>query len=291
MEPITDNTPLVVILGPTASGKTALAIELAERFGGEIIAADSRTVYTGMDIGTAKPTPEEQGRVPHHLLDVVTPDKQFTVADFQRLASRAIADIGERSKLPILVGGSGLYIDALLYGFTFRGEPDLQQREALQELSIEELQAMLKERGIPLPENGRNPRHLIRALETNGAAPARGSLRPNTVVIGLPAVRDVLRTKVTARVDAMVDAGFEDEARWLAKEYGWNAPGLQAPGYKAFRPYIEGEISLEEAKQLFVQNDMQYAKRQMTWFRRNADIHWISKMEEAVDLVTTIVNK
>jgi tRNA dimethylallyltransferase len=244
-----------------------------------------------MDIGTAKPTAEERQQVPHHLLDVLPPNRQFTAADFQRLASIAITDIAARGHAPFLVGGSGLYIDAFLYGFTFRGGANPVQRQALQVLSVEELQQLLHERGIPLPENQRNPRHLIRALETGGATPQRGSLRPHTLLLGLDPGREALRQTIIQRVDAMVAAGFIDEVRSLAEAYGWDAPGLQAPGYRAFRGYIDGHLSLDEAKQLFVQNDMQYAKRQMTWFRRNADIHWISKMDEAVELVTTLLNK
>jgi tRNA dimethylallyltransferase len=293
MEPISNDTPLIVILGPTASGKTALALDLAERYNGEIIAADSRTVYKGVDIGTAKPTPEEQRRVPHHLIDVAMPDQQFTAADFQRLAQAAITDIAARGKLPLLVGGSGLYMDAVIYNFSFRGSgPDAKERERLQTLSVEELQAELAARNIPLPENAQNPRHLIRALETNGEAPMRDELRPHTLIIGLDPNREVLRQKITARVDAMVEEdGFIGEVKHLSEKYGWDAPALQAPGYRAFRGYIEGDSSLEEAKQLFVQNDMQYAKRQKTWFKRNPDIHWISKTAESVALVTTLLNK
>lgn len=291
MEPVSNNTPVVAVVGPTASGKTALAIELARRFSGEIIAADSRTVYKGMDIGTAKPTPQELAAVPHHLINVATPDTQFTVADFQRLARAAMADISSRGKLPFLVGGSGLYIDAVLYNFSLRAPADSAQREELQELSLDGLQGLLIERGIPLPENARNPRHLVRALETEGAAPMREPLSSYALIIGLDPGREVLREKITRRVDLMVEAGFIDEVRRLAKQYGWDAPGLQAPGYRAFRQFIEGEGSLEEAKQLFIQNDMQYAKRQKTWFKRNPDIHWISKTAEAVELVTTLLNK
>lgn len=291
MESGANNTPVVAIVGPTASGKTALAIKLAQRFNGEIIAADSRTVYQGMDIGTAKPTPHEQAASRHHLIDVTTPDKQFTVADFQRLAREAMSDIARRGKLPFIVGGTGLYIDAVLYNFSLRAPADADKRAELQKRSVEELQNLLRERGIALPENSRNPRHLVRALETEGMLSERRSLPTHALLIGLDPDREVLREKITRRVDVMVEAGFINEVRKLAEQYGWDAPGLQAPGYRAFRPYIQGEISLEEAKQLFIQNDMQYAKRQKTWFKRNPDIHWISKTAEAVELITTLLNK
>lgn len=291
MESVTNNPALVVILGQTASGKSALAMDLARRYGGEIIAADSRTVYKGMDIGTAKPSAADQELVPHHLLDVVNPDERFTVADFQTQANAAINDIAERGKVPFLVGGSGLYIDSVIYNFSFRKPADEAQRAKLHDLSISELQEMLVERGIGLPENKDNPRHLVRALETGGEIPQRQGLRPNTLVIGLAKERDQLEASIRRRVDIMVEEGFADEVKRLSEQYGWDVPALQAPGYKAFRMYVAGQANLEEAKSLFIRHDLQYAKRQKTWFKRNPDITWISNPEEAVDLVTTFLNK
>ncbi len=281
----------MVIVGPTASGKTALALELARQFGGEIVAGDSRTVYVGADIGTAKPTAEERAIVPHHLIDVATPDAQFTVADFQRLARAAIAGITRRGKLPILVGGSGLYIDAVIYNFSFRSGHNPAGRGQYDGIPVAQLQALLLARGIPLPENSRNPRHLMRSLESNGQAHSRDALRPYTVIVGLDPGREALRQKISGRVTQMAQAGLVDEVRRLAEEYGWDAPALQAPAYRAFRGYVEGALTLAQAEQLFVQNDVRYAKRQQTWFKRNPDIHWISKTAEAVDLITTLLNK
>jgi tRNA dimethylallyltransferase len=286
-----DRTPLVAIVGETASGKSALALRLAERFNGEIIAADSRTVYRGMDIGTAKPSAEERARIRHHLLDIAAPDTQVTAAEFKRLAQEVIRDITARGKLPFLVGGSGLYIDAVIYDFTFAPKANDAERAKWQQLSVEELQVELSERGIPLPTNSRNPRHLIRQLETRGVEVSRGPLRQDILLIGVCAEREALRTKILQRVDAMVKNGLVEEVRSLAQKYGWSAPGLQAPGYKAFHEYIDGQIDLEAAKQRFVHNDMQLAKRQRTWFRRNKSIHWIWKEAEAVDLITTFLNK
>jgi tRNA dimethylallyltransferase len=271
--------PLVVIVGETASGKSAVALELAERFNGEVICADSRTVYHGMDIGTAKPSPEEQAWIPHHLLDVVDPDEPFTVADFKRLATRAIDDISRRGKLPILVGGTGLYIDAVLFDFDFRSIPSPELRAELTVLSVPELQARLQAADIPLPNNPHNPRHLIRALETSGESSSRKSLRKNTLIIGLLTDREDLRERIAARVEAMITNGFVAEVKRLAKQYGWEIPPLQAPGYKAFRGYLEGTTTLEEAKALFVQNDLSLAKRQRTWFKRNNSIHWTKDRE------------
>jgi tRNA dimethylallyltransferase len=291
MESKSDEAPLVVIVGETASGKSALALHLAQRFNGEIIAADSRTIYRGMDIGTAKPTPEERTRIPHHLLDVVTPDQPFSVAEFQRLTESAITDIVGRGKLPFLVGGTGLYVDAVIYNFNFRQKGDKTLRRQLEELDTETLQQMLREQRIPLPENERNPRHLIRSLETGGQIPERHGLRRHTLVLGMQIDRDILRAKITSRVDEMVEHGFVQEVERVVSQYGWEAPALQAPGYKAFHEYLAGHLTLEEAKAQFVQNDMQLAKRQRTWFKRNKSIHWISKEEEAADLITTLLSK
>lgn len=291
MEPKSDYTPLIAIVGETASGKTALAIELAKRFNGEIICADSRTVYRGMDIGTAKPTVAEQDGVRHHLLDVVDPEDSFSVADFQKLAKEAAKDITSRGHVPFLVGGTGLYVDAILYDFTFRHAPEPEERQRLQSMSVQELQTEILERGLSLPENSQNSRHLSRTIETGGVQPAHKTLRENTLVIGLSIDREVLKAKLIKRVDAMCEAGFIDEVRNMFAKYTSNIPALQAPGYKAFKAYLDGDKSFEEAKEMFVRNDYQLAKRQRTWFKRNKSIHWVTEQAEAVDLVTTFLNK
>ena len=291
MESTPHQSPLIVILGQTASGKSALAMELAQRFNGEIIAADSRTIYKGMDIGTAKPSDADKSLVRHHLLDVVDPNQSFTVADFQKMAFAAIEDIVIRGKVPFLVGGSGLYIDSVIYNFSFRRVADSAEREKLQVLPVDELQELLVERGINLPENKDNPRHLIRALETKGEAPEKQGLRPSTLVIGLTRDRDELEENIRRRVENMIQRGFADEVSGLSQKYSWDVPALQAPGYKAFRMYLAGQLTLEAAERHFIQYDLQYAKRQKTWFKRNKDIVWISKTEDAVDLVTTFLNK
>ena len=291
MESNPNNPPLIAVVGETASGKTALAIALAKQFNGEIICADSRTIYKGMDIGTAKPSLEEQSGIRHHLLDVIEPDEAFSAAEFKRQAQRAIEDIVSRGKVPFLVGGTGLYTDSILFDFSFAETPDLDKRARLQLLSIDELQSEIVQQRIPMPVNDRNPRHLVRALETGGIRNGDTTLRPNSLVIGLKIDRDTLRRKLKQRVDVMVANGFVDEVRVLSKRYGWSAPGLQAPGYKAFRSHIEGDDSLEHAKALFVQNDAKLAKRQRTWFRRNKSIHWVSTTRQTVELVTTFLNK
>jgi tRNA dimethylallyltransferase len=291
MEPKPTNPPLIVIVGQTASGKSALALSIAERWNGEIIAADSRTIYDGMDIGTAKPTIAEQKKVHHHLLDLTTPDKPFTASDFKDRAVAAIADISSRGKLPILVGGTGLYIDAILYDFSFRGVFDAEQRAHLSRLPVDTLQTILIERGIPLPANDKNPRHLVRAIETEGQVGARHDLRDNTLILGVRLERDVLEERVTARVDAMLAKGLEDEVRRLAEIYGWAVSPMQTIGYQEFKAYFSGELTYNEMRQAIITHTMQYAKRQKSWFNRNKSIHWISKAEEGVAAVTTFLNK
>ncbi len=250
---------LIVIVGPTASGKTAAAIELAQKVNGEIICADSRTVYRGMDIGTAKPTAVERAQIPHHLLDLIDPDEHFTVADFKRLAVEAIDDIHARGKVPILVGGSGLYIDAILYDYKF-ADPDS-------------------------PRDSINKRHLAQTVPR-----IRGSLRPQTLVLGLEVPREELRRRLEARVEDMISAGFLDEVTKLRQQFP-NSRALLAPGYKAFIQYLDGHISLDDARALFVTNDYQLARRQMTWFRRNNSIQWLNNSSSVVGIVTTFLNK
>lgn len=246
--------PLVGIVGPTATGKTALAIEVAEKFDGEIVCADSRTVYKYLDIGTAKPTPEEQARVPHHLLDVVSPDEPFTVADFKKLANEAIDDIQSRGKVPILVGGSGLYVDAVLFDYQF--SPHRATRDV------------------------QNPRHLATDVPR-----VRSELRDNTLLFGLLANREQLRQRIADRVDGMLSHGLIDEVQSLKRDFP-NSKALDAPGYKAFSAYLDGRLALDEAKVLFIQSDAQLAKRQHTWFKRNSHIHWFDDGTEALAFAT-----
>jgi tRNA dimethylallyltransferase len=281
--------PVIAIVGETASGKSALAMQLAERFNGEIICADSRTVYKGMDIGTAKPSHADQTKIPHHLIDVVLPNEPFNAADFKRLAVAAIDEIHDRNRLPILVGGTGLYVDSVLYDFEFRAPADPTLRAKLQKMTVLELQQALAEKGIPLPHNDKNPRHLVRSLETEGKVPERQPLRGNTLIIGLEIEREQLKKRVQKRIDVMLTAGLLEEVEKLADEYGWETPALQATSYRAFRPYFEQESDLEVAKQRFIWNDLSLAKRQRTWFKRNKDIQWVSDVEQADVLVQKLL--
>jgi tRNA dimethylallyltransferase len=249
----------VVIVGPTASGKTALGIELAKKFNGEIICADSRTIYKGMDIGTAKPTLEEQRGVPHHLLSFLEPNQRYSAAQFKADALMLIDDIHARGKMPIIVGGTGLYIDSILFDYQFadtHSERDVQ-----------------------------NPRHLkqppVQKLE----------MRPNTLVLGIDPGKEVLTKRIEARVQIMMQSGFSKEVGRLISKYGTNNEAMSGIGYRTFVKYVKGEITEQEAVAEFIKGDKSLAKRQRTWFKRNKSIHWIQKQSESVELVTTLLSK
>jgi tRNA dimethylallyltransferase len=285
------SAPLVVICGPTASGKSNAAMEIARKFNGEIIAADSRTIYKGMDIGTAKPSIEDQHEIKHHLLDIVTPDQTYTAAEFKKQALAAIDDIVSRGKLPVMVGGTGLYIDGVIFDFAFLPPASIPERERLQQLSVPELQAEIAKAGIALPENARNPRHLIRALETNGAVPVRKDLRANTLVIGMDADKKVIVGRVRKRTADFKEQDLADEVERLVEKYGWDAPGMSAVGYREWADHFSGGMDIKQTYALIETATMQYAKRQRTWLRRNTDIKWVKNSAEALGLVETFLQR
>jgi tRNA dimethylallyltransferase len=280
---------LVVIVGETASGKSALAMELAQEFDGEIICADSWTVRREVNIGTAKPTAEEQALVPHHLLDVAGPDEDFTAAVFKDLANWAIEDSSNRVKLPIMVGGTGLYIDGVVYDYGFLPAGDRRDREELNSYSINELLAKIDELGIdPGKVDKRNKRRLIRLIETNGAIPSKKELRENTLIIGLKVDREVLNERIAERVDSMIAAGLEDEVRGLVGRYGWDCEALKGVGYAQWKGYMEGHETLDEVRQKVIKSTQDLAKRQRTWFKRNKSIQWFETTVNQTELVDTI---
>lgn len=289
-----DLPPLIVIVGETASGKTKLAIELAEHLNGEIICADSWTVRREVNIGTAKPTPEEQKRIKHHLLDVAGPDEDFTAAVFKDLANKAIEDISSRGKLAIMVGGTGLYVDGVIYDFNFLPAGDRNEREKLNNLGIEELLQIISEREIELGEvDQRNKRRLIRLIETNGAIPTRKDLRSNTLILGIKPDPTHRNIKIEARLDAMMAAGLEQEVQGLVDKYGWDCEALKGVGYAQWRGYFEGTNNLEETRTAIFKANKDLAKRQRTWFKRNKSIHWLNtpvNVPKTVDIVTTFLS-
>lgn len=283
-------TPLVVIVGVTASGKSALSMELAKKFNGEIICADSRTLYRGMNIGTAKPSPADQKQIHHHLLDVIEPNEDYNVARFQADALSAIADVSERGKVPILVGGSGLYIDSVIFSYRFSNK-NTQKRSELDKLTLEELQEMAQKTGITEDQiDFKNRRHLQRAVEAGGVNKADTKLRGNTLVLGVNRDKKEIEARIEARIDHMVNDGFVEEVRALDKQNKRGLKAFDAPGYRAFFQYLDGQINLEQAKAEFARNDKLLAKRQRTWFKRNKSIHWVNNWGSAVALTTTFLN-
>jgi tRNA dimethylallyltransferase len=286
---------LIVIVGETASGKSDLALKLAKEFNGEIICADSWTVRKGVDIGTAKPSSEDRALVPHHLLDVVEPCGDFTAAVFKRLANEAITDISNRGKLPILAGGTGLYIDGVIYDFGFLAAGDRTAREELNKLTNGELLNKIEKMSINLGDvDIRNKRRLIRLIETDGAVPARQNLRSGTLLLGLETDRDELRGRITKRVDVMLAAGLEREVAGLAERYGWDCEALKGIGYAQWKGSFEGTQTLLETRQKIIKATLDLAKRQRTWFKRNKSIQWFSapvNWSEVVDTVTTFLDR
>lgn len=280
--------PLIVIVGPTASGKTAVAIELAERLNGEIISADSRAIYKGMDIGTAKPTEGERSRVPHWGLDLVEPDEKFTVADFKRYAESKIADIRARGKVPLLVGGSGLYIDAVIFDFQFGSLADPERRAYLEGLSLEELHSYCRKNNIILPENDANKRYVIRAIERHGETLQRQKAPiSKSIIVGIATDRAQLRDRIADRSKQLFAQGVVEEATLLSKKYGWEHESMTGNIYPLVRSHLEGKLTLEELKKEFTTLDWRLAKRQLTWFRRNPHIVW--QLKE--DVASYVLNK
>lgn len=271
-----NKTPLIVIVGPTASGKTSLAINLAEIYGGEIICADSRTVYKDMDIGTAKPSYEDCQRVPHWGIDLVYPYEYFSAAEFKQYSLKKIEDIRSRNKIPFLVGGTGLYIDAIVFDYKFGNKSDVKKRTLLEKLTIEELWEYCSKNNIELPDNYNNKRYVIRCIEQGGINNNRKvEINNNIIVVGISTDRDNLRKRIKDRIEQFFDNNVVEEARILGKIYGWDNRAMSGNIYPILHQYIDNEINIEEAKVEIFYRDWHLAKRQMTWFRRNKNIEWL----------------
>lgn len=281
-----NNAPLVVLVGPTASGKTGLAVALARQFGGEVISADSRAIYKYMDIGTAKPTMDERAGVPHWGFDLVEPGEPFSAADFKAYALRKIEEIRARGHVPFLVGGTGLYVDAVLYDYQFGPPADPERRRELETMSVEALQLYCAKNNIELPENSQNKRYLIRAIEQQGLNTQRRQAPiENCIIVGIATDRDILRTRIESRAEQLFTDGVVEEATMLGKRYGWESEAMTGNIYPLVRRYVSGELSLAELKQKFITLDWRLAKRQLTWLRRNSHITWLP-LEEARQFLT-----
>ena len=269
--------PLIVILGPTASGKTAYAIRLARLIGGEVICADSRTVYRGMDIGTAKPTEPERAGVLHWGLDLIEPDQRYSLYDFQRYATTKIAEIRQRQHVPLLVGGSGLYINSVIYNYQLVGDDhDPATRAELEKLSPDELRRLIVKRGVKLPRDLDNKRRLIRSLETGGVSNNCGYLSRQTVVIGIAVDKEKLSQRISGRAEQMLERGLIDEVERLIAHYGMVEP-LRRNAYGVVAKYLAGQIYEAELIEQISTKDRQLVKKQLTWWRNPrwaGDIMW-----------------
>lgn len=281
---------LVTIVGPTAVGKTKLSLILAKTFDGEIINGDAFQFYRGLDIGTAKITPEEMEGVPHHLIDILPPDGNFSVADFQKAAREKIDDIASRGKLPILVGGTGLYVKAVAYDYRFTDSgQDPELRSVFQQIVDSEgpkaLHAILKEEDPEAAEtiHSNNVPRVIRALEVTRLSGKPFSeisksetLTPlyDVVNIGLEMERETLYERINDRVDVMIDQGLIEEAYQLFKQGLDGSQSSKAIGYKELFAYFKGEITKEDAITLIKQHSRQFAKRQFTWIRHQMPVKW-----------------
>lgn len=287
--------PLVILTGPTAAGKTELSIQLAKRINGEIISADSMQVYKGMDIGTAKIRPEEMQGVPHHLIDILNPEEEFNVMLFQEKANACIQDIYSRGKIPVIAGGTGFYIQAVLYAIQFtKEESDQTYRKELEQIAAKQgasaLHDMLKkvDEKSAMAIHPNNVKRVIRALEyyhETGEMISRHNetehARSSPYTFGyyvLTMDREVLYERIDNRVDMMINAGLVNEVRSLyEKGYSPELVSMQGLGYKELYCYFSGELSLEEAIYIIKRDTRHFAKRQLTWFRREKSVTWIDK--------------
>lgn len=239
----------LIILGPTGSGKTGVSIEIAKAINGEIISADSRAIYKGMDIGTAKPTKSEMQGITHYGLDLVNPGERFTVADWKNYAEKKIKDIKARGKVPIIAGGTGLYIDALIYDYKFKGPTG----------------------------------HKIGDIEQKTCSD-RKEIKGDYLIIGIKWSTEELRARLSKRITQMFSPELYDEVTKLVHTYGWGSEAMKSNIYEFAWKYLQGELSLKQAKELCFYEDWHLAKRQMTWFKRNPDIKWL-KLEEIYPFV------
>ena len=284
---------IIAITGPSASGKTKLSIELAKKIDGEIISVDSRQIYKELDIGSAKPTLKEQDGIPHYLMDIIDLNQEYTVANFCDDANIKIKEIINKGKVPILVGGTGLYFRVLLQDFDLpRVEPNKELREELEQKSSEELFSLLKEKDPDIAEkiHFNNKVKIIRALEvclTLGIPMSKAQKKKeseyNVLWFGLNAQnREFLYGRINKRVDIMFEQGLIDEAKKLFDKYGENKILLGTIGYQELFPYLKGETDFETASNLLKQNTRRYAKRQISWFNANKDIYWFDIEKESL---------
>ena len=287
---------LITVMGTNASGKSGLGVELAARYGGEIVSADSRQVFRGLDLGSGKITEEEMRGVPHHLLDVCRPGDFFSMADFQRQAYAAIDDILDRGKLPFLVGGTGLYVDAVIDGYELSDRPpDLQLREKLETYDTPSLYAMLREK---LPETDIDPKNrnrVMRALERLAADdyfPGRCSPRYETLKLGVTWDRETLKQRIDERLEKRLEQGMVQEVRDLMNA-GVSQVFLDKLGleYRYISRYLQGKMTYDQMLDELNRAIKRFAKRQMTWFRREENLHWLDMTGDPVTEACALIDR
>ncbi len=272
--------PLIVVLGPTASGKTGLSLNMAKKINGEIISADSRQIYRDMEIATDTIPPEERKGIPHHMLGIADPEEEFTLSDYKKIALQTIEEIHGRKKVPIIVGGTGLYISAIIEKYDMRAiPPDKKLREKLEQEAQEKGKEYVHEKLEKTdPEAAKrihpnNLRYVIRAIEKAQAEEEKGKpeeIAPkfDTFLIGIERPREELYEKINKRVDEQIEKGLVEEVKKLVKKgYDEKLPSMSSLGVKEIIPYIKGEMSLDECAEILKKNTRNYAKRQMTWWR------------------------
>ena len=299
---------VIVICGPTASGKTGLSIELAKRINGEIISCDSMQIYKDMNIGTAKPTIEEMQGIPHYMLDFVEPDKRYSVADFKQEATQKIEYVLKKGKVPIVVGGTGLYVDALVKNITYSEiEIDLEYRKQLEELIEKQGLESLYEEAKKIDEKAmqtiskNDKKRIMRVLEiyhqtgkTKTQLEAESRLVPppyEYIVFAITMDREKLYERINKRVDIMLEQGLIEEVEGLTKKYEKFPTAMQGLGYKEVVEYLDGEITKEEMIEKLKMETRRYAKRQLTWFRKNKEIKWIDGLAPLEDNIQCILEE
>lgn len=283
------NNKLVTILGPTASGKTHLAIKLAKKYSGEIVCADSRTIYKSLDIGTAKPSESEQAEVPHHILDIISVDHSYSVGQFKKDAEVVISEIRARGKLPFLVGGSGLYIDSVLFDYGFRDRVESKYTfEQLKPLAMEEIVA-IADREYPTEIETINIKNRRRVEQLIVKGPAkdedRVELKNNPLVLGLSIKSPLLKQNIADRTKKMLNNKLIHEVEEIIAKYGQTSSVLQTTGYKQVVEFLNGNIKMADIEEAINNATWQLARKQMTWFRRNKHIKWIENETQADMLI------
>ena len=288
---------VIVICGPTASGKTALSIELAKKINGEIVSADSMQIYKYMDIGSAKPTKEEMNGIKHYMLDFVEPNMRYSVADYKKQAEICIEQILEKGKVPIIVGGTGLYVNSLIYGIEYNEiKLDKEYRDKLEKIAQEEGLEALYNKAIEIDSTAmekiscNDKKRILRVLEiyhetgktkTQQEIESRSKeIKYDYKVFAINMDREILYNRINQRVDTMLEQGLVEEVKKLISKYDELPTSIQGLGYKETKEYIEGKITKEEMVERIKMETRRYAKRQITWFRKNKDTIWIDGLED-----------